>query len=167
MWYYEEWTVLGRWSPRTEPGQPSGVTASGTKRKIRAVREVPENMTGYDLNVLRDWSDAVIGKDAFEAAADRAVEVVPEPDDKGWAEALVPPLPRLRAAPLAWREIDPGRRAVGTGLGFTCEIHWLHGGGWDGVSHLRTAFAPTEDGIKAAMQATYEAMLLSYVEVLP
>jgi hypothetical protein len=69
MWYYEEWTMLGVWSPRTEPTQPSAITASGTKRKIRAVREVPENMTGYDLNVLRDWSDAMIVKEAAEKAA--------------------------------------------------------------------------------------------------
>jgi hypothetical protein len=68
MWYYEQWTALGRWSPRTEPTQPSEILASGSKRKIRAVREVPENMTGYDLNVLQGWSDAVIAKEAQAAA---------------------------------------------------------------------------------------------------
>ena len=69
MWYYEEWTILGRWSPRTEPDRPSEVTFSGTKRKIRAVREVPPMMTGYDLNVLEVWSDAIIAKEQADIAA--------------------------------------------------------------------------------------------------
>lgn len=172
MWYYEEWTALGRWSPRTQETQPSAVTASGTRRKIRAVREVPDNMTGYDLNVLRDWSDAVIAKEAAEAAAKAAVEI-PEATEADFQRMRVEtPAVRLaraagvRVKPLSWREIDPGHRLVGTGLGFTCEIHHLHKGGWEAIWPLSNAEFPDALAAKAAMEDAYAAVVLSFV-VLP
>lgn len=194
MWYYEERTALGRWSPRTEPAQPSAVTASGRHRTIRAVREVPEMMTGYDLNVLRDWSDAVIAKEAGEAAAKAAALVWESMSDwSGLPDVYVTKAERaqgmfwrieassvpmaigpevrlvraktMRVKPLSWREIDPGHRLVGTGLGFTCEIHHLHKGGWEAIWPLSNAEFPDALAAKAAMEAAYEAMVLSFVEV--
>lgn len=196
MWYYEERTALGRWSPRTEPSQPSAVTASGRHRTIRAVREVPEMMTGYDLNVLRDWSDAVIAKETAEAA--KAAPVTPEwetmADWSGLPDVYVTSVRRLQGMfweitaasvpmatvpevrlvraktfwvkPLSWREIDPGHRLVGTGLGFTCEVHHLHKGGWEAIWPLSNAEFPDALAAKAAMEAAYAAMVLSFVEVL-
>lgn len=176
MWYYEERTALGRWSPRTEPGQPSAVSASGTKRTIRAVREVPANMTGYDLNVLRDWSDALIAKEADEAAlkaAQAAAPDIPEVTEADFKRMRVEtPAAHLarqagvRVKPLSWREIDPGFRFVGTGLGFTCEVHRLHKGGWEAIWPLSNAEFPDALAAKAAMEAAYAAMVLSFVEVV-
>lgn len=39
MWYFEQMISLGRWSPRTQSGQPTEITPSG-KVKIRAAREI-------------------------------------------------------------------------------------------------------------------------------
>lgn len=231
MWYYEERTMLGVWSPRTQETQPSATTTSGAKRNIRAVRELPENMTGYDLNVLRDWSDAVIAKEAAEKAP--AVDEIPEAteddfkrmrvvtpaervrhikrgstyrvigrarmqvsiptlivddapvvvyrceaDGQLWARLpdefddparfeVLPPLPdRARVKPLSWREIDPGHRLVGTGLGFTCEVHHLRKGGWEAIWPLSNAEFPDALAAKAAMEDAYAALVLSFV-VLP
>jgi hypothetical protein len=242
MWYYEEKTALGRWSPRTEPGQPSAVTASGNKRNIRAVREVPENMTGYDLNVLRDWSDAMIAKETAEALPVAGIEEagkvdvdfsrarvltpaahlarqagkvervrhikrgstyrvvgrarmqvsIPtlivddapvvvyrgEADGQLWArlpdefddparfERLDPAFDLPRVKPLQWREIDPGHRFVGTGLGFTCEVRWLHMGGYEAIwPQGREAFFSKDLAVQG-MQDVYADLIHQQLEGL-
>jgi hypothetical protein len=87
-------------------------------------------------------------------------------DDPARFEVL-PPLPdRARVKPLSWREIDPGHRLVGTGLGFTCEVHHLHKGGWEAIWPLSNAEFPDALAAKAAMEDAYAAVVLSFV-VLP
>lgn len=53
MFYYEEKTVLGRWTPRTSPDRPDGKSVEGTKRAMRNVQEVPPAMQAFDLDSLR------------------------------------------------------------------------------------------------------------------
>jgi hypothetical protein len=72
---------------------------------------------------------------------------------------------KVRVKPLAWREIDPGNRYVGTGLGFTCEVHRLHKGGWEAVWPLNNGEFINEADAIAACKAAYEKMVLAYVEV--
>jgi hypothetical protein len=151
MWYYEEWTTLGRWSPRTEPSEPSEVTSTGTKRKIRAVKKVPDDMKNCDLNELRNWSDDLQKKDFQTAAIDKAVvEVSP---------------PKIIVNPLAWREIDKDHRYVGTGLGFTCEVRRTFNGVWEFVGSSQPIdFADKELAFGAAEKA-YAELVLKHVKV--
>jgi hypothetical protein len=70
-----------------------------------------------------------------------------------------------RVKPLAWREIDPGHRFIGTGLGFTCEVHRLHKGGWEAIWPLSTAEFPEKAAALQASQDTYAAMVRSYLDL--
>jgi hypothetical protein len=59
MFYYEEMTALGRWSPRlSHDDRPSEKTPSGNKRKIRNVRDVPPEMQAFSLDSLEEIFNA-------------------------------------------------------------------------------------------------------------
>ena len=53
MFYYEERNVFGKWTARTIIERPTGNSASGTKREIRNVREVPVAMEQLTLGALQ------------------------------------------------------------------------------------------------------------------
>ncbi len=53
MFYYEERNVFGKWTARTMPEKPTGNSASGTKREIRNVQEVPPHMEQLTLGALQ------------------------------------------------------------------------------------------------------------------
>jgi len=53
MFYYEERNVFGKWTGRTIIERPTGNTASGTKREIRNVQEVPPHMEQLTLGALQ------------------------------------------------------------------------------------------------------------------
>jgi hypothetical protein len=60
MWYWEEKTITGKWSPRTAPDEPVSPTISGRRIKIQNVREVPghlQNMTPMQLESMT-WADS-------------------------------------------------------------------------------------------------------------
>jgi hypothetical protein len=61
----------------------------------------------------------------------------------------------LTVKPLTWREIDPNYRFVGTGLGFTCEVHILHKGGWEAIWPGGKMDFPTRAEAQAAVEAAY------------
>jgi hypothetical protein len=69
-----------------------------------------------------------------------------------------------KVKPLKWREIDPGFRYIGTGLGFTCEVRRLHKGGWEVVRPLSTMEFPEKEGAIGEAEAAYAEMVLAYVE---
>ncbi len=71
----------------------------------------------------------------------------------------------IRIKSLAWREIDPERRYVGTGLGFTCEVRVLHKGGWEAVFPLGNKETITCSGAMLACREAYFAMVLSHLEI--
>lgn len=52
LWYYEERSPLGRWTPRTSPEQPTARTISGRLIKIRAVREIEPCLLKLTLKQL-------------------------------------------------------------------------------------------------------------------
>lgn len=55
MFYYEEMSILGRWSPRTSPDRPDSKTAAGNRIKIRNVREVEPALQSFDLDDLQHF----------------------------------------------------------------------------------------------------------------
>jgi hypothetical protein len=70
----------------------------------------------------------------------------------------------IKVKPLSWREIDPGFRYVGTGLGFTCEVRRLHKGGWEAVWPLDNGEYPDKATAMSVVEAAYEKMVLSFLE---
>ncbi len=72
----------------------------------------------------------------------------------------------IKGRPLAWRAIDPGRRFIATGLGFTAEVAMMHSGLWA----LVCAYAPnsdhlTEEVAKLRAQDIYDALIRGAAEV--
>jgi len=61
----------------------------------------------------------------------------------------------LAVKPLTWREIDPHFRFIGTGLGFTCEVHTLHRGGWEAIWAGKKKDFQTLAEAQAAVEAAY------------
>lgn len=53
MFYYEEKNVFGKWTARTTPDKPTGNSASGTKREVRNVKEIPSHMEHLTLGALQ------------------------------------------------------------------------------------------------------------------
>lgn len=58
MFYYEQITPIGRWTPRTEPSEPTAKSPSGQRRKIRNVQRVPSEMQSFDLESLSAFFNA-------------------------------------------------------------------------------------------------------------
>lgn len=54
VFYYEEKTMMGGWSPRTAAEAPTAKTPSGGKIKIRNVQEVPQEMHLFDLDTMQE-----------------------------------------------------------------------------------------------------------------
>lgn len=53
MWFYEEKSFHGGWSPRTSTEQPQAKTAEGTRRVFRADPvPVPQSMHGCTLDAI-------------------------------------------------------------------------------------------------------------------
>lgn len=52
-WYFEEKNIFGKWSPRLMSDRPESRSASGSKREIRNVQEVPAHMEGLSLGALQ------------------------------------------------------------------------------------------------------------------
>lgn len=52
MWYFEQRSPLGRWTPRTQEDEPQAITASGRKIEIRAVRVIEKCFANLTLNQL-------------------------------------------------------------------------------------------------------------------
>lgn len=69
----------------------------------------------------------------------------------------------LIVKPLAWREIDPGSRYVGTGLGFTCEVARMHSGLWAFTSAHGRADVLNKDAAIQRAQDVYEALVRGVV----
>lgn len=70
----------------------------------------------------------------------------------------------IKVKPLKWREIDPDRRFIGTGLGFTCEVRRLHKGGWEVIRPLYSGEFPEKaDAFKEAEDA-YAEMVRAHLE---
>ena len=72
----------------------------------------------------------------------------------------------IKGKPLSWREIDPGRRFIATGLGFTAEVALMHSGMWA----LVCAHAAASDHLSAAVaklraQDVYDALIRQWAEV--
>lgn len=58
MFYYEQRTIMGRWSPRTSPERPSEKKPAGSQDlKIRNIQEVPACLDHLSLGQL----EAVLG----------------------------------------------------------------------------------------------------------
>lgn len=53
MFYYERKNIFGKWSPETSPERPGSKSASGVRREIRNVHEVPVHMEAVGLGVLQ------------------------------------------------------------------------------------------------------------------
>jgi hypothetical protein len=70
-----------------------------------------------------------------------------------------------RVKPLKWREIDPERTYVGTGLGFTCEVRLLHKGGWEAVLPTGKIETITCSGAMLACREAYFAMVREQLEI--
>ena len=73
----------------------------------------------------------------------------------------------MKVKRLNWREIDPGRRYVGTGLGFTCEVRLLHSGMWEVALPAGNTTTLTCSGGFIAAQKAYDAIILSCLEEEP
>ena len=52
MFYFDQRTPLGGWSPCTAPEQPVSTSADGVKRKIRACREIEACFANLNLKQL-------------------------------------------------------------------------------------------------------------------
>jgi hypothetical protein len=72
----------------------------------------------------------------------------------------------ITVKPLAWREIDPGMRYVGTGVGFVCEVARMHSGLWAFTSAHGRADILSKDAAMQRAQDVYEALIRSAL-VLP
>lgn len=53
VFYCERRNIFGKWSPETSPERPESKSASGVRREIRNVHEVPVHMDGVGLGVLQ------------------------------------------------------------------------------------------------------------------
>jgi hypothetical protein len=72
----------------------------------------------------------------------------------------------IKGKPLQWRAIDPGRRFVATGLGFTCEVALMHSGLWALVcAHAPNSDHLTEAVAKLRAQDIYNALIRGAAEV--
>jgi hypothetical protein len=72
---------------------------------------------------------------------------------------------KIKVKPLAWREIDPGFRYVGTGLGFTCEVRRIFKGTWEAVLPTGPEEFAKKAGAIAACESAYGAVVLKHVEI--
>lgn len=70
----------------------------------------------------------------------------------------------VRIKPLKWREIEPGFRYVGTGLGFTCKVRRLHEGDWEAVLPTGKIETITCSGAMLACREAYFAMVREHLE---
>ena len=53
MWYFEEKNLFGKWMPRTQnDDRPTAKSPAGTRREIRNVQEVPEELRDLPLGQL-------------------------------------------------------------------------------------------------------------------
>lgn len=53
MWYFEEKNMFGKWMPRTQnDDRPTAKSPAGTRREIRNVQEVPEELRDLPLGQL-------------------------------------------------------------------------------------------------------------------
>jgi hypothetical protein len=71
----------------------------------------------------------------------------------------------IKVKPLSWREIDPERRFVGTGLGFTCEVRRIFKGTWEAVWPMGSGEYPDKATAMSVVEAAHEKMVLSFLEI--
>ncbi len=74
----------------------------------------------------------------------------------------------LIVKPLAWRTLDPERRFVGTGLGFTCEVALMPSGMWSlACAHASNSRHLSENEAKLRAQDVYDALVRAVVSEAP
>lgn len=70
----------------------------------------------------------------------------------------------IRIKTLKWRELDPGRCYVGTGIGFTCEVRLMHSGIWETTLPTGKIDTLTCSGAMLAAREAYFEMVRSHLE---
>ena len=72
----------------------------------------------------------------------------------------------IKGKPLHWRTLDPGRRFIANGLGFTAEVALMHSGMWALVCANAAASDHMSEAVaKMRAQDVYNSLIRAHAEV--